>query len=157
MIALKAAYAAAAIHRAESVSGRSVDEALEASEHGGRRAFEYLAALQSLRHIDATSVEELLQDAASAGICSREGSRHLGSAGGSPVAVRRSQSGGSNGCNSSPARLPSDLARHSDGAGRAGSPRAAAGWQSRPISLGRLPTQPSMRRAAEQPPGDAAV
>lgn len=75
LIALKAAKAAAAIQRAESMSGRSSLEAREASEHGGRRAFEYLAALQSLRHIDATSVEEIVQDFRS----SRDSSRHGGS------------------------------------------------------------------------------
>lgn len=138
MIALKAAHAAAAIHRAESVTRHSAGEAAEASEHGGRRAFEYLAAMNSLRRIDATSVEELLQDAASVGICSREGSRH-----GSYASGR-----------GSPTQRSSGQFDGGGGLGRTPSPPASGRWQGKP-SLGRLPTQPSMRRVPEQPPGDA--
>ena len=185
MIALKAAHAAAAIMRAESAGGHGADEAGEASEHGGRRAYEYLAAMQSLRRIDATSVEELLQDAAAHGISSREGSRH-GNAGGAsrgaaPVQQQQQQPPGGGGAAAAQQQQQQDGNGHGGGghgsgggsplaqrlAGLAmhfgiasprteGSPRAGGRWHGRGAKgLGRLPTQPSMRRAAEQPPGDA--
>lgn len=62
LIALKAAKAAAAIQEFEDAAGASDVEVGEASEHGGRRAFQYLAQLQSLRHIETASVEGILEE-----------------------------------------------------------------------------------------------
>lgn len=62
LIALKSAQAAAAIFKTESLSGRSVEQSEEASAHGGRRAFELLTAMSSLRRINRTSLEEILEE-----------------------------------------------------------------------------------------------
>ncbi|KAL4430842.1 hypothetical protein ABPG75_006098 [Micractinium tetrahymenae] len=64
LIALKTATATAAIEQEGSASGWDAMHASEASAHGGRMARDYLVGLQSLRRIDETTVEELLEEVA---------------------------------------------------------------------------------------------
>lgn len=60
-IALKTAWARAALERLEEKSGRSEEELAEVSAHSGLKAYEILSGMQSLRHIHLTSVDELLE------------------------------------------------------------------------------------------------
>lgn len=61
---MKTAKAAAAIEQEGSASGWDALQASEASAHGGQAARQYLLGLHSLRRIDETTVEELLEAAA---------------------------------------------------------------------------------------------
>lgn len=64
LIAVKTAKATAAIEQEGSASGWDAMQASEASAHGGSAARQYLLGLHSLRRIDKTTVEELLDAAA---------------------------------------------------------------------------------------------
>lgn len=117
LIALKTAKASAAIQQAAEAAGASPEGAEEASEHGGERAFKYLAAMQSLRRIDATSVQELCQEALEHRRRSRDGANGANggaSAGASPTAA------------GAPGPGPAPGARANGGAGVNGGAAAAA-------------------------------
>ncbi|PRW58379.1 hypothetical protein C2E21_2934 [Chlorella sorokiniana] len=62
LIAVKAAQAGAAIRKKEGELSGSDEEAEDRSVRGERRALQFLTAMQSLQRIDATSVEELVED-----------------------------------------------------------------------------------------------
>ena len=62
LIAVKAAQAAVAIHRQEQHLGGSEEEVEERSVRGERRALQFLTAMQSLRRIDAASIDEIVLD-----------------------------------------------------------------------------------------------
>lgn len=51
-----------AIHKQERRLGGSEEEVEERSVRGERRALQFLTALQSLRHIDAASIEEIVEE-----------------------------------------------------------------------------------------------